>query len=82
MTCENAIAAARALVGPDLAGPISIEFHWGGWCPPYARCAASGPNTGHVIFRVKVPGPDILVSVKADEAGKVTASDLLPLPSP
>lgn len=81
LTCENAVAAAKALVGPgqDIA---SIEFDYGYWLPPGAHTAggATRPNTGHVIFHTN--GPDLLVSVKADDAGKVTASGLRLLPSP
>lgn len=81
LTCENAVAAAKTVVGPDPAVAY-IEFAYGYFCPPNARCAMSQPNTGHVIFHTKGRRPDILVSVKADAAGKVTAFDQRPLPSP
>lgn len=81
LTCEAAVAAAKDLVGPDPAIAY-IEFHFGFWCPPGAFCAMSQPNTGHVIFHTKGRRSDILVSVKADDAGKVTAFVQRPLPSP
>jgi hypothetical protein len=78
LTCENAVAAARRVVGPDPALAY-IEFHYGGWCPPGARCAALGPSHGYVIVHTKGLRSDVLVAVTADAAGKVTASDPRPL---
>lgn len=81
LTCENAVAAAEAVIAPDPAIAY-IEFGYRRWCPPGYFCVASGPNDGHVIFHVKGRGPDILVQVVADEAGRVTASSPQPMPSP
>jgi hypothetical protein len=81
LTCGNAVAAARDLVGPDL-GIAYIEFGFGWWCPPGFFCAMSPPNVGHVIFHTRGRRPDIVVSVRADDAGRVTAFDQRPLPSP
>ena len=81
LTCNNAVAAAEAVVGPDPAIAY-IEFHFGRWCPPGFFCVMSLPNTGYVIFHVKGLRSDILVTVVADEAGTVTASSPQPLPSP
>lgn len=74
LTCENAVAAAMDLVGPNPAID-SIEFHFGWYCPPGAFCAVTQPNTGHVIFHFNRRQSDTVVSVTADAAGKVTASD-------
>jgi hypothetical protein len=81
LTCENAVAAAKQHVGPDPA-VVSIEFGYGWWCPPGFFCVMSPPNAGHVIFHTRGRRPDIVVSVKADAAGRVTAFDQRPLPSP
>jgi hypothetical protein len=81
LTCENAVAAAKAVVGPDPA-IADIEFDYGRWCPPGYFCVMSTMNDGHVIFHMKGVRPDILVSVVADEAGKVTTSNPQPMPSP
>jgi len=81
LTCQNAVAAAEALVGAD-PGITYIEFDYRRWCPPGYFCVASGLNDGHVIFHVKGRGPDILVTVVADKAGTVTASSPQPMPSP
>lgn len=81
LTCENAVAAAKAVVGPDQAVAY-IEFAFGYWCPPGAYCALSLPNTGHVVFHRKGLLPNLLVGVTADDAGKVTATQPTPFPSP
>jgi hypothetical protein len=39
-------------------------------------------NDSRVIFHMKSRRPDILVEVRADEAGRVTAWSPQPLPSP
>jgi hypothetical protein len=81
LTCENAIAAAWAAVGPDPA-VASIDFHYGRWCPPGALCAATLPNQGYVIFHRSGQGRDVMVLVEADDAGKVTAHGPQAAPSP
>ena len=81
LTCENAVAAAKAVVGPDPAVAY-IEFAFGSWCPPGTFCALSLPNTGHVVFHRKGLLPDLLVGVTADATGQVTATEPTPLPSP
>ena len=81
LICENAVAAAKAVVGPDPA-IASIEFDYFFWCPPGMFCVASTMNDGHVIFHMKGQRPDILVTVVADKAGRVTASSPQPMPSP
>ncbi len=81
LTCENAVAAAEAVVGPDPAIAY-IEFDFGRWCPPGDYCVLSTANDGHVIFHVHGLRPDILVQVRADEAGRVIASSPEPMPSP
>jgi hypothetical protein len=75
LTCENAVAAAKAVVGPDRA-VTSIEFRFGTWCPPDHPCLLMAVlNGGYVIFHREGPLPDLVVIVRADQAGKVTASD-------
>jgi len=81
LTCENAVAAAKAVVGPDPAIAY-IEFDYFRWCPPGYFCRMSTWNDGHVIFHMNGLRPDILVDVVADESGRVTASSPQPMPSP
>jgi hypothetical protein len=73
LTCDQAVAAAKARLGPDPA-VYSIEFGYGAWCPPNRFCVISLPNSGHVVFHRKGGLPDILVMVSVDDAGKVTAA--------
>ncbi len=81
LTCENAVAAARGVVGSDPAIAY-IEFDYLFWCPPGDFCVWSGFNDGHVIFHMNGKRPDIVVDVMADEAGRVKASSPQPMPSP
>lgn len=80
LSCENAVAAAKAVVGPDSASAY-IEFDYFFWCPPGAFCAMSTWNDGHVIFHMRGLRPDVVVQVVADDAGRVTASSPQPMPS-
>ncbi len=82
LTCENAVAAAKTVVGPDPAVAY-IEFTYGDFlCPPNTPCPALPPNTGYVVFHRKGLLPELLVWVTADETGKAIASEPTPLPSP
>jgi len=81
LTCENAVAAAKAVVGPD-AAITSIEFDYFRWCTRGDFCVMSTWNDGHVIFHVKGLRPDILVNVVADASGRVTASSPKPMLPP
>lgn len=80
LTCGDAVAAAKAVVGPDPAIAY-IEFDYFRWCPPGYFCVMSTWNDGHVIFHMNGLRPDILVDVVADESGRVTASSPQPMPS-
>jgi hypothetical protein len=74
LTCENAVAAAKAVLGPD-PSVTSIEFRFGQWCPPDRPCLAIAVlNGGYVIFHRKT-GADLVVIVRADKNGKVTAAN-------
>ena len=81
LTCENAVDAAKALVGSDPAIAY-IEFNYFRWCPPGYFCVMSTWNDGHVIFHMKGLRPDISLDVAADESGRVTASSPQPVLSP
>lgn len=83
LTCGSAVAAAEALVGPDPA-VTSIEFAYGFYCPPGYFCVLSAPNEGHVVFHRQTPRPDLVVDVRSDDTGKVTAFDprMIPTPAP
>jgi hypothetical protein len=81
LNCENAVAAAKAVVGPDPA-VTSIEFKFGLWCPADRLCPAMLVlNGGYVTFHREDPLRDLVVVVTADQAGKVTASEAYPDPS-
>jgi hypothetical protein len=81
LTCENAVAAARAVVGPDPA-VTSIEFYRGHWCQPDRPCLAIAVlNGGYVIFR-RPTVVDLVVVVRADKDGKVTAEKPVPIMDP
>lgn len=83
LTCDAAVAAARAAVGPDpTVATIEYWFGWGPLCGPGKLCALLLSNRGHVFFRRTGGMPDLVVAVTADKAGKVTASAARPLPSP
>lgn len=47
------------------AAIIGIEFSWGDWCPPNARCMAPRPERAHVIVHFAA-GPPLLVRVTED----------------
>lgn len=80
LTCENAVAAAMAVIGPD-PSVVKIEFHFGSWCPPGYACVLIGfLNRGYVTF-YRTGGRDLVVIVDADQAGKVTASKPVPVPA-
>lgn len=79
LTCENAVVAARAVVGPD-AAVTSIEFYFGKWCPTVCTMELRF-NAGYVIFQRGDVLPDLVVVVTADHAGKVTASGASIVPS-
>lgn len=81
LTCENAVEAAKAVVGSD-AAVAYIEFGHGRWCPAGSACIPFMPNEGWVVFHRKGLLPDLLVSVSADATDKVTAKEPTPLPSP
>lgn len=81
MTCENAVEAAKAVVGPD-AAVAYIEFGHGRWCPAGSACIPFRPNDGWVVFHRNGLLPDLLVGVTADAAGRVTATEPTPLASP
>ena len=81
MTCEDAVEAAKAVVGSD-AAVAYIEFGHGRWCPAGSACIPFMPNEGWVVFHRTGLLPDLLVSVSADATGKVTAKEPTPLPSP
>jgi hypothetical protein len=81
LTCENAVAAAKAVVGPDTT-VTSIEFKFGQWCPPGYPCLMMlRLNAGYVLFHRRSGLPDLVVIVAADQAGKVTASGASIVPS-
>lgn len=81
LTCENAVAAAKAVVGPD-PSVVKIEFRFGQWCPPGYACPLAMVavlNGGYVVFS-RTGGRDLVVVVRADKAGKVTAANAVPIP--
>jgi hypothetical protein len=81
LTCENAVAAARAVFGVDPA-VTAIEFYRGLWCQPDAPCPAMAVlNGGYVIFR-RPTQSDLVVVVKADKDGMVTADKPVPIHGP
>jgi hypothetical protein len=78
LTCENAVAAARAVFGSDRA-VTAIEFYRGLWCQPDAPCLAMAVlNGGYVIFR-RPTQSDLVVVVKADKDGNVNADRPVPV---
>jgi hypothetical protein len=80
LTCGAAVAAATTALPFLHPRIVRIEFDWGGWCPPNARCAATNPTFAHVIFRF-VSGDPLLVHVVIDEAtGAVSVTESSPLP--
>ena len=80
LTCENGVAAAMEGLPVDHLPIRAIEFQYGGWCPPGARCAMTRPTLGYVVFRVEGRGPDLWVSVFVDESGNAAAGEIGPFP--
>jgi len=82
LTCGAAVAVATTALPFLHPRIVSIEFAWGGWCPPWARCALiRTTDRGYVIFRF-VSGDPLLVNVAIDEmTGAATVTDSEPLPS-
>ena len=82
LTCDGAVAAAKAAVGPGLAFGYA-EFRYGSVCRPGDRCIASLPNVGRVVLHRCVSdgcrSPDLLVGVRADADGVVTTETPSPL---
>lgn len=78
LTCENGVAAAKAVFGAYPA-VTAIEFHRGLWCQPDAACPAMAVlNGGYVIFR-RPTMSDLVVVVRADKDAKVTADRPVPI---
>lgn len=72
LTCDNAVETALSAL-PAGYPPIGrIEFSYGGYCPPSARCAYVSPQYGIVIFRASAGGQDIFLRVVADATGTVS----------
>jgi hypothetical protein len=83
--CKAAVAVAEAVVG-EVPAVDSIEYGLGTWCPPGANCPAVIPTMGHVIFHRCSDGscdlPDLLVGVRAQNDGSVTALAAQAMPGP
>jgi len=65
LTCSEAVLAANAALTGIASLVVAIEFRYGSWCPPGARCLVSSPQIGHVIYHF-VAGPPLLVRVAED----------------
>ena len=82
LTCDKAVEAAWARLGPDPA-IAAIEFHYYDYSPPgRPRGSPTDPNVGHVIFHPADGRPDMLFPVRSDGAGNVVAEGPEPLPTP
>ena len=83
LTCQAAIAAARAAVIGRLTDiPIvGTEFHFRRWCPPGVFCALTTDDEGYVVVHMYLGQPDFLVQVSADATGSVTVGFAGPFPS-
>jgi hypothetical protein len=87
LSCDAAVAAAIQLLPSDHAMIRSILFGYG--CPPKWRCRVvpipeGGQQQGYVLFYLAGSGPqdDLVVRVKADAQGDITAADPVPYPPP
>jgi hypothetical protein len=79
VSCQSAVDAALAVIAPDTA-IARIEFHYGGYCPPTARCPFISHTAGFVEVFGAQGSPDLMVTVSMDDNGTVTASPPKPLP--
>jgi hypothetical protein len=86
LECQPAVAAALSVVKEHRDDVERIEFHYGSYCPPGARCLARAEDHGYVVFQFRgSPGDmtdyagDFMVSVEADHQGKVTPTSRLTL---
>ena len=78
LTCEPAVAAARAAAGAIAAS--SIDFRYGNACPGRIPCPfAPEGDRGHVVFTT--PAGDIVVTVWVDDRGVLHADPPQPFPS-
>jgi hypothetical protein len=84
LTCDKAVSAAFAALPATVGGPFggditSIQFGFGGYCPPGERCPFSeSGDRGFVVFGFR-DGSSYLVVVEADQAGVVSVTELAPL---
>lgn len=74
LTCTKAVAAATAALPVDHLPIRGVEFHFGNYCPPGSYCPIGSSEAGFVIFHTGGRGPDLWVSVAADEAGAVSVT--------
>lgn len=82
LACDAALVAALDVVPADTS-IVSLDFAYGGGCPPWVRClpGLAITDAGHVVVHVASPGPDLWVVVVADETGVVTAATPVPFPA-
>lgn len=76
LTCEKAVAAATAVLPAEHLPVLSVEFHFGSYCPPGGYCPITSQQNGFVVFATgsRGPQPGIWVRVTADEVGSVSVT--------
>jgi hypothetical protein len=78
LTCADAVRAALIELG-DRSGAVSIEFHYGAYCPPGEFCVFTDINRGYVVLHPRI-GPASTVEVFIDAKGHITTSVIEPYP--
>ena len=84
LACASAVEAALAALPAGMSEITRIEFHFGPYCPIWARCArVPSTNDGYVIVLTEDASQSVYVSVHADRTGMVSlTSDFASYPPP
>jgi hypothetical protein len=77
LTCQNAVAAAAAVLPAQHLPILSVEFHFGSYCPPGGFCPFADAQHGYLVFVTGSRGlqPGIWVRVTADAGGTVRVTN-------
>lgn len=72
LTCAGAVAAAVLALPSNHPAIEGIQFFYGAWCPPGARCGYVSRQHGYVVFTTTSPASQLYIPVVASDGGTVT----------